>query len=109
MTYTGVERRRHRVYVTRNTEYHLRDGICVAVRDRRTSHFWEGHIALTLPLAGTVKRDALGAHSMIQDPVPGDSLLFLQPLPEGRARPITTSVVESIERPPKQIVERYTL
>ena len=34
--YRGTERRRHRVYMTRNTEYHFRDGVCVAVRDRRT-------------------------------------------------------------------------
>ncbi|MFO0673294.1 MAG: hypothetical protein U0235_27385 [Polyangiaceae bacterium] len=32
----GPDRRRHRVYVTKNTEYHFRDGFCVAVRgDRR--------------------------------------------------------------------------
>ena len=31
--------RRHRVYVTRNTEYHFRDGFCVAVRDRRSGDF----------------------------------------------------------------------
>ena len=24
--YEGTERRRHRVYITRNTEYHVRDG-----------------------------------------------------------------------------------
>ena len=37
--YGGPERRRHRVFVTRNTEYHFRDGFCIAVRDRRTGDF----------------------------------------------------------------------
>ena len=40
------ERRRHRVYVTRNTEYHFRDGFCVAVRDRRSGDFLQGHLAV---------------------------------------------------------------
>ena len=38
--YPGQERRReHRVYVTRNTEYHFRAQTCVAVRDRKTGRF----------------------------------------------------------------------
>ncbi len=40
--YAGPDRRRHRVYVTKNTEYHFRDGFCVAVRDRRTGDFLQG-------------------------------------------------------------------
>src|SRR6187549_387121 len=44
--YEGTERRRHRVYMTRNTEYHFRDGVCVAVRDRRTGDWLPGHLAL---------------------------------------------------------------
>ena len=39
--YRGPERRRHRVFVTRNTEYHFRDGFCIAVRDRRTGQLAE--------------------------------------------------------------------
>ena len=37
-SFSGPDRRRHRVYVTKNTEYHFRDGFCVAVRDRRRQH-----------------------------------------------------------------------
>jgi hypothetical protein len=33
-----IEKRRHRMYVTRNTEYHLKDDICVAVRKTTTVH-----------------------------------------------------------------------
>jgi hypothetical protein len=46
LKFEGQDRRRHRVYVTRNTEYHFRDGYCVAVRDRRTGDFLHGHLAL---------------------------------------------------------------
>jgi len=31
--FAGRDRRRHRIYVTKNTEYHFRDGFCIAVRD----------------------------------------------------------------------------
>ena len=36
MRYSGADRRVHQVFVTRNTEYHVRSGLCVGVRDRRT-------------------------------------------------------------------------
>ena len=50
-----VERRRHRVYVTKNTEYHFRDGFCVAVRDRQSGDFLPGHLALRKRLHGGLK------------------------------------------------------
>jgi hypothetical protein len=53
--YLGEERRRHRVYMTRNTEYHFRDGFCVAVRDRRTGEWLPGHLALRRQLFGGLK------------------------------------------------------
>ena len=34
--YAGPERRNRAMYVTANTEYHFRDGVCVAVRDRQS-------------------------------------------------------------------------
>src|SRR5215469_12904009 len=53
--YAGPERRRHRVYVTRNTEYHVRDRTCVAVRDRRTGDFMQGHLALERQIEGGLR------------------------------------------------------
>ena len=53
--YRGPERRRHRIFVTRNTEYHFRDDVCVAVRDRRTGSFLQGHLALCRPLHGGIR------------------------------------------------------
>ena len=54
-SFAGKERRRHRVYVTKNTEYHFRDGFCVAVRDRRTGEFLHGHLALRRRVHGGLK------------------------------------------------------
>ena len=107
MNYQGTERRRHRVYVTRNTEYHFRDGICVAVRDRRSSSFRNAHLAHGLKLEGCIKIKPTGQEPSDAEPSIGDALLFLQPLSEGRPRQITTSRVERIDRPSKQDVRGY--
>jgi len=55
-----LERRRHRRFVTHNTEYHLRDDLCVAVRCRSTSAWIEDHPALGTILAGGLKRTPYG-------------------------------------------------
>ena len=40
------ERRRHRVFFTKHTEYHLRDAECVGVRDRGSGAWVVDHAAL---------------------------------------------------------------
>ncbi len=42
------ERRRHRVFLTKHTEYHLRDAECVGVRDRASGAWVLKHAALRL-------------------------------------------------------------
>jgi hypothetical protein len=42
------ERRRHRIFTTKHTEYHLRDDECVAVRDRGSGLWLLDHAALRL-------------------------------------------------------------
>ncbi len=54
MAYDGPERRRHRVLVTRHTEYHLRDRRCVAVRDAITMTWQRQHLAVGQELLGGV-------------------------------------------------------
>ena len=101
--YGGKERRRHRVYVTKNTEYHFRDGFCVAVRDRRTGEFLPGHLALRRRIHGGLKFFLNGA---IQpnpgEPQPGEALFFAT---EGRD--LVTSPLEKVERPAKSITQNY--
>jgi hypothetical protein len=42
------DRRRHRVFYTRHTEYHLREDECVGVRDRESGEWMIDHVALRL-------------------------------------------------------------
>lgn len=103
LSYEGPERRRHRMYITRNTEYHFRDGFCVAVRDRRSGDFLKGHMALRRRIAGTIRFvDAGGMLPSTEDPLPGESLYF-----ETKDRDLVTSPVERIDRPPKRLVASY--
>ena len=108
MNYEGLERRRHRVYVTRNTEYHLRDGVCVAVRDRRSRKFRTAHIALKLKLEGIVKSFSNGAVlPYIAEPCVGDAIYFNEKRMDGEERQIVTSRLEDIGRPSKRDVMTY--
>jgi hypothetical protein len=54
-SYGGPERRRHKMFVTKNTEYHFRDRVCVAVRDRRSGTWLPAHLALCRRLGGAVR------------------------------------------------------
>ncbi len=103
--YTGPERRRHRVYVTRNTEYHFRDGFCVAVRDRKSGDFLHGHLALRRRLQGAIRflRDG-GVRANPGEPEEGEALYFA-----ADGRDLLTSPLERTDRPKKEIVEAYAL
>jgi hypothetical protein len=110
MSFQGNDRRRHRVYVTRNTEYHLRDGVCVAVRDRMSNRFRPAHIALNLKLQGGVKMFDNGAVvPNVAEPRVGDAIFFTLPSIDGHDRQIVTSRVEKIDRPAKRDVQLYSL
>ena len=99
----GSERRRHRVFMTRNTEYHFRDGMCVAVRDRRTGEWLPGHLALRRQLFGSIRFFMNG--SILPnpgEPKVGEALFFAS-----GGRDLITSPLESVERPAKELVEDY--
>ncbi len=101
--YRGPERRRHRVYVTRNTEYHFRDGFCVAVRDRRSGEFLHGHLALKRRVQGGLKFFANGGIAPNSgEPRPGESLYFSH-----GGSDLVTSPLERVERPSKELAEAY--
>ena len=108
MSYTGSERRVHKVYVTRNTEYHVREGVCVAVRDRNGGGFHTAHIALSLKMEGAVRIYSNGGvipHA--SEPEPGDSLYFTYRRPDGEERQIVTSKLLEVDRPAKKVVMSY--
>lgn len=102
MAYSGPERRIHRVFVTRNTEYHVRKDTCVAVRDRESGAWLTQHFALTLPVAGAIRFFDSGALSANPGlPQIGESMYF-----EDAGHDLVTSAVVSVERPkPEQVTE----
>lgn len=101
MQYTGPERRRHRLFVTQNTEYHLRDRTCVAVRDLWSGRWRRDHPALGRRLFGAVRACASGLEP-IADPRPGSILWF-----ENGDDDILTSTVTYVSRPPRTALRHY--
>ncbi|HEY3668337.1 MAG TPA: hypothetical protein VGL19_20180 [Polyangiaceae bacterium] len=102
-TYAGQDRRQHRMYVTRNTEYHFRGETCVAVRDRKTGRFLQSHLAVQRMLSGGVKYQDNGtAIPSCAPPRVGEALYF-----GTDGRELVTSLCSSIERPERKLVAAY--
>lgn len=101
--YVGVERRRHRTYVTRNTEYHFRDSVCVAVRDRASREWLADHVALKRSVSGSIKFLPGGAvRPTLGQPVLGESLFFAS-----GGRDLVTSPLIEVTRPEMSVVECF--
>jgi hypothetical protein len=108
MNYEGSERRQHRLILTRNTEYHLKGEICVAVRDRSTKRWAEGHLAVSKRVEGGVRFYDNGAVVPSLDPLSiGDAMFFTYRTDRGEDRQLITSRIESIARTPKKDVLAY--
>lgn len=106
-SYRGPERRRHRVLVTLNSEYHCRDGICVAVKNRRTDQFVPEHPALGKHISGGLRfndKGGIDAATAGLDLHPGEQVLFSD---DGEERTVITSPLSAIVRPSKDIVDGY--
>ena len=95
------ERRRNKLFVTQNTEYHLRDRRCVAVRDLWTGEWRTDHPAVGTRLFGAVRPGPGGLEPLTEPMV--DSLLWF----ESGENDILTSRLTAITRPPKSAVARY--
>jgi hypothetical protein len=101
--FSGPERRRNKMFVTRNTEYFLVADVCVAVRDRRTGAWLEGHLAVGRALSGGVKVLRNGEAIPVEEaPQVGEALYFS----EG-GRELITSVLCSVERPSRELAQQY--
>lgn len=103
MGYKGNERRVHKVFVTRNTEYHVRRGLCVGVRDRRSGEWLRAHLALRNRVHGGIRFSRNGG--LMPNPgLPnvGESLFF-----HASGRDLVTSPVLSVERPERTVVQAY--
>ena len=103
MGYAGPERRIHRVFVTRNTEYHVKRGTCVGVRDRETGAWMHKHFAVEQSVMGSIRFfDQGGMTATPGLPRVGESMYF-----EADGRDLVTSSVVSVERPRREIVAQY--
>lgn len=108
MSYAGPDRRIHKVFVTRNSEYHTRDGYCVAVRDLRTGEFMPTHSALGKHISSGVHFNDDGGIAGLSEPGHphlGDKLCFTSD--DGANHDLLTSPLESVKRPSLTTVEHY--
>ncbi len=91
----GIDRRRHRLFVTRHTEYHLRQDECVGVRDRATGQWLRDHVALRLRAVRLPPRGH--DHHWL-----GRRIQFW-----GSNADVVTSPVVAVGRPPQESLEHY--
>ena len=109
-TWRGPERRRRCVFVTTNSEYHCRDGVCVAVRSRKTGAFQLWHAAIGKRVSAGLVLDERGIISGIFEP--GSMCIghrmWLSAGDENPEHEIITSTVRSIDRPAKEVVAQYS-
>ncbi len=98
---TGLERRRHIMYVTRNTEYHCRDRECVGVRDRNTRRWQRWHPALRSRLVGTMA----GKDRAVKSANFGSKMLFSTGPKE---KILMTSTMLGAGRPPLEAIDYYS-
>lgn len=103
MAFNGKDRRVHKVFVTRNTEYHVRRALCVAVRDRRSGEWLRNHLALRNKVHGGIRFQRNGGITPnMGTPKVGESLFF-----HAAGRDLVTSPVLSVERPVRDTVRQY--
>ena len=98
--YEGDERRKHKVYVTKNTEYHLRAGTVVGVRPRGSKDWFSTHEALSMRLEGFLP-------SGTYLPQPGAPKPGMRAYFAAKDNDVVTSPVVAIVRPPKSTVSEY--
>ena len=66
----------YRVFLTERNEYHVRDYVCCAVRNRRTGRYLDDHWALERPLADAFT-DGHGHMCSLSLPLVGEPLTFI--------------------------------
>ncbi len=102
-SYRGPDRRKNRVFVTKNTEYHFRGELCVAVRDRSSGKWLPSHLAIGRRLSGGVHFHPNGTAVPVCDkPAVGEALYFAD---DGRE--LITSAVCGLERPSRELMRNY--
>jgi hypothetical protein len=105
--YAGPERRRRRVYVTQNHEYHCLDGVCIAVRDVETEAFLPKHTAVGKTVSSALRLGANGIESISppDEAHPGERIHFANGIDD--PRDVLTSPLRTIERPTREVIAQY--
>jgi hypothetical protein len=95
--------------MTRNTEYHLESGVCVAVRDRATGNWQLCHEALGRRLSASVRQQVgQPPQASLEKPEVGDALFFAgERERERQGAEVLTSSLLAIERPLKTTIDAY--
>lgn len=106
MSTSKRERRRRFVYVTRNTEYHCFDDVCVAVRDRNSGEWSDEHSAMRRRLEGGVRVLPCGVAIPSLDRVAVGSPMYFAERRRGDTQ-VITSRVEAVDRPAIEDLARY--
>jgi hypothetical protein len=91
----GIDRRRHRLFVTNHTEYHLRADEVVGVRDLESGSWMRDHPAVRLRAVNLPPRGH--DHAWV-----GRRLQFF-----GMGTDVVTSPVVAVGRPEREMVEHY--
>jgi len=98
--FAGPERRHHKLYITRNTEYHVRGSRVIAVRKLGSTDWLTTHSALDMTIQGRVGPDSIVPQPGA--PEPGDRLYLVS-----GHKAVVTSAIVAVERPPKDLVAAY--
>jgi hypothetical protein len=98
--YQGPDRRLHKVFITKHSEYHIRRNEVVAVRPRGSKEWLTDHTALAMTLVGRINPGSLLPQS--GSPRPGQRMYLAH-----GDNDVVTSAVVAIVRPPKQTVSAY--
>jgi hypothetical protein len=109
--YRGPERRRRRVLVTRNSEYHCVDGVCVAVRDRTNGQFLRGHRAIGRHVDGSIRYYPTGGIAAAHDAAhvePGEQVYLSSGDIDDPGNLLTSELI-ALARPSKGIVAAYPM
>jgi hypothetical protein len=106
MAYSGRERRRRFVYETRNSEYHVFDEVCVAIRDKRSGDWLDHHSALRRRIEGGVRVFSNGAAiPTLKSPELGAPMYFH--IDDACNEQVITSKLVAVNRPELDDLDRY--
>jgi hypothetical protein len=103
-SFSGTERRHNKVYVTRNTEYHLQNGQVIAVRERQRRRWIPDHKAIGLLIQGHLRGETMVPRP--GQPGVGDRMYLADGELSGPID-LVTSTVLAIERPALEDIAQY--